>query len=120
MLAFVTVIHLFIAVLIIFLVLIQDSSGGALGSLGGSSGANSVFGSAGAGNFLTKATTWAAIVFAATSIYLAYESGHHKGSVLDDLSATAPTTIQKTTPTQPEKPVKKKPDQKEQKPSQGQ
>ena len=83
MLAFLSVIHILISVALIVLVLLQDSKGGAMGILGGGGGANTVFGSSGAGDFLTKATRWVAIIFAVTCVGLAYLTTHKSGSVLD-------------------------------------
>ena len=52
--------------------LLQRGKGADLGaSLGGGS-ANTIFGSRGAGNFLTKITTASAVVFMGTSLTLAY------------------------------------------------
>ena len=91
MLAFLGIAHVIMALLLILLVLLQDSKGGAMGMLGGGGGgANSLFGGSGAAPFLVKATRWVAIVFAATSIGLAYMTAQKDKSVLD--SYTPPTT----------------------------
>ena len=75
------------ALILIILVLLQDSKGGAMGMLGGGSGNSSVFGSTGAGNFLVKATRTVAIIFAITSVGLVYMTTKRGSSVLDKLEA---------------------------------
>lgn len=89
MFTFLTIIHMFVAVFLILFVLLQDSKGGAMGSLGGgASGSNSVFGSTGASSFLVKATRVVAILFAATCIILTVKTvslaGKSGPSVIDD------------------------------------
>ncbi len=91
MLAFISVIHVFMAVILIILVLLQDSKGGAMGMLGGSGG-NTVFGSTGAASFLVKATRWIAVAFAVTSISLAYMTSQKNESVLDKFAPAGAST----------------------------
>ena len=69
---FVTVLHVLVCLILIGLVLLQKGKGAEIGAVFGGSSASTIFGSAGAGNFLTKLTTWAAVVFMVTSFYLAY------------------------------------------------
>ena len=88
MLTILAIIHLIVAVLIIIFVLLQDSKGGALGALGGGSGASTVWGSSGAGNILVTATRWLAIVFAVTCVSLAYLTTHKGTSVIDQVPGT--------------------------------
>jgi len=69
---FVYALHFIVCFVLIGVVLLQRGKGADLGaSLGGGS-ANTVFGSRGAGNFLTKITTASAITFMATSLTLSY------------------------------------------------
>jgi len=66
------VLHFVVCFILIGVVLLQRGKGQDLGaSLGGGS-ANTIFGSRGAGNFLTKITTASAIVFMGTSLSLSY------------------------------------------------
>ena len=65
-------VHVLAALSIIGLVLIQQGKGAEMGSGFGSGASNTVFGSAGAGNFLTRATTIIVAVFFVTSLTLAY------------------------------------------------
>jgi preprotein translocase subunit SecG len=69
---FVYVLHFIVCFVLVAVVLLQRGKGADLGaSLGGGS-ANTIFGSRGAGNFLTKITTASAITFMATSLTLSY------------------------------------------------
>jgi len=71
------------SLLIIVLVLLQQGKGADMGAAFGSGSAGSVFGSAGAANFLSRATKWAAVVFFATTIGLAWVSHHPAGSPIE-------------------------------------
>ena len=66
------VIHLFLAIGLVVLVLIQHGKGADMGAAFGSGSSSSVFGSAGAGNFLSRATGIMATLFFITSLSLAY------------------------------------------------
>ncbi len=85
------VIHVFLALGVIGLVLIQHGkgadAGAAFGSGGGAGGASaSVFGSRGSGSFLTRMTTLFALAFFATSLVLFFFASQRDstiGSVVD-------------------------------------
>jgi preprotein translocase subunit SecG len=69
---FVYALHFIACFVLVGVVLLQRGKGADLGaSLGGGS-ANTMFGSRGAGNFLTKITTASAVTFMATSLTLSY------------------------------------------------
>ncbi len=68
----VLVLHVIAALAIIGLVLIQQGKGADAGSGFGAGASSTVFGSGGAGNFLSKATTWVAVAFFVTSFSLAF------------------------------------------------
>ncbi len=75
---------------VIGLVLIQQGKGSDVGASFGAGASQTVFGSAGSGNFLTKATTWLGILFFTICFGLAYWSAHHaKEGVKFDFSAPA-------------------------------
>lgn len=65
MLAFITIIHLIVCVLLTIVILMQASKGGGLsGAFGGQGGSmGAVFGGRGAGDFLSKATIVLATIF---------------------------------------------------------
>lgn len=114
MIIFVTVIHVVVSIGLILVVLLQTGKGADMGAVfGGSS--STIFGSSGAGNFLTRLTTGMAIVFMITSLTLGYFSGKKLSSSVFDRGkieveqaprqpAPAPATPQPQAP-QPEKPA---------------
>ena len=69
---FVYALHFIVCIILIGVVLLQRGKGADLGASLGGGGANTIFGSRGAGNFLTKITTASAIIFMSTSLTLAY------------------------------------------------
>jgi preprotein translocase subunit SecG len=69
---FLYALHFIACFVLIAVVLLQRGKGADLGASLGGGGANTVFGSRGAGNFLTKITTASAITFMATSLSLSY------------------------------------------------
>lgn len=64
------VIDLIVAIALIGLVLIQHGKGADMGASFGGGGSNTVFGSTGSGNFLTRATAILATIFFAVSLAL--------------------------------------------------
>lgn len=68
---------------IIVLVLLQQGKGADMGSAFGGGSAGSLFGASGAANFLSRMTKWAAIVFFASTMGLAWVAHHPSGSMLD-------------------------------------
>jgi preprotein translocase subunit SecG len=88
----ITVIHVLVSVGLILVVLLQTGKGAEVGAVfGGSS--STIFGSSGAGNFLTRLTTGMAIVFMMTSLTLGYFAGKKPTSTIFD--NRAPVTEQK-------------------------
>ena len=71
---FLLVLHVMVCLVLILVVLLQRGKGSDMGSALGGGGSNTVFGSRGAGNFLTKLTTGAAIGFMLTSLSLSYQT----------------------------------------------
>ncbi|XOV90740.1 MAG: preprotein translocase subunit SecG [Pseudomonadota bacterium] len=71
------VFHVLAALAIIGLVLVQQGKGADMGSGFGGGSSNTVFGSVGSGNFLTRATTTIAIAFFVTSFVLAFFAKQH-------------------------------------------
>lgn len=65
------IVNVFAAVAVIGLTLIQQPKGD-MGSAFGGGGSQSMFGSRGSANFLTKSTSWMCFVFFASSLSLAY------------------------------------------------
>ncbi len=71
---FVTLVHIMTCLLLVSVVLLQHGRGADVGAAFGSGASQTVFGARGAGNFLTRLTTGAAIVFMVTSLTLSYFS----------------------------------------------
>ena len=86
----VLVLHILAAVGIVVLVLLQHGKGADMGAAFGSGSAGSLFGSAGAANFLSRTTAILAAVFFASSLGLTYFSTPSKsGGVTEGLAAPA-------------------------------
>ena len=66
------VLHVVACVFLIAVVLLQRGKGAEIGAVFGSGASSTVFGSRGAGNFLTKLTTVSAVIFMLTSLSLSY------------------------------------------------
>lgn len=79
----ITIIHVLVSVGLILVVLLQTGKGAEVGAVFGGSSAT-IFGSSGAGNFLTRLTTGMAIVFMATSLILGYFAGRKPSSTIFD------------------------------------
>lgn len=83
MVVLIIAIHVLVCLVLTIVVLLQQGKGADVGAVfGGSS--QTVFGSSGAGNFLTKLTGALAVVFFATSMLLAYASTKHVTSSIFD------------------------------------
>ena len=76
------IIHVVVCVALIMIVLLQTGKGADMGAAFGGGSSQTLFGSTGASTFLSKATTIAAIIFMVTSLWLAYNSSHKKGSTI--------------------------------------
>jgi preprotein translocase subunit SecG len=72
MTTFLVVLHVMVCLILIVVVLLQRGKGAEIGAVFGGGASSTVFGSRGAGNFLTRITTGAAIIFMVTSMALAY------------------------------------------------
>jgi preprotein translocase subunit SecG len=66
------VLHVVVCVFLIAVVLLQRGKGAEIGAVFGGGASGTVFGSRGAGNFLTKLTTISATIFMLTSLSLSY------------------------------------------------
>src|SRR5215813_4194115 len=85
----VTIIHVIVSIGLILVVLLQTGKGAEVGAVfGGSS--STIFGSSGAGNFLTRLTTGMAIVFMITSLTLGYFAGRKPSATIFDSRTPTP------------------------------
>jgi len=87
---FIKVFHILVSVILIFVVLLQSGKGASMGAaFGGSS--NALFGATGSNTFMTKLTTFIAVLFIITCLTLAYMSSHMATSTLmSDVQSEAP------------------------------
>jgi preprotein translocase subunit SecG len=85
MFALLVVMHVLVSIILILIVLLQGGKGAEIGAaFGGAS--QTVFGSAGPTDFLSKLTTWSAAIFMVTSLSLAYlSSGKSVPSVVEKI-----------------------------------
>jgi preprotein translocase subunit SecG len=93
----ITVIHVIVSIGLILVVLLQTGKADMGAVFGGSS--STIFGSSGAGNFLTRLTTGMAIVFMITSLTLGYFAGHKPSATIFDSrtpSSPAPSAVPET------------------------
>jgi preprotein translocase subunit SecG len=99
---FLFTLHILTCVSLIIVVLIQRGKGSDMGAMLGGGGSNTVFGARGAGNFLTKLTTGAAVIFMITSLSLSYlATQDSKDSIFDGaaIEETLPAAeLQKAAP----------------------
>ncbi len=83
------VVHLLVALAIIGLIMIQQGKGADMGASFGAGASQTLFGSSGSGNALTKATSWLVAAFFATSFALAVVA-NEKTAPVDDLGIEIP------------------------------
>jgi preprotein translocase subunit SecG len=90
MIIMVTIVHIIVCIGLILVVLLQTGKGAEVGAVfGGSS--STIFGSSGAGNFLSRLTTAMAIVFMMTSLTLGYFAGRKPSETIFDNQPAATT-----------------------------
>jgi preprotein translocase subunit SecG len=75
------IVYLIVAVMLIGFVLIQQGKGAGMGASFGSGGSNTVFGSTGSGNFLTRTTAVLATLFFVISLILGNQTADKEKSV---------------------------------------
>ena len=84
-------IHILIAIALVAVILLQRSEGGGLG-IGGSSSGGGFMTARGTANLMTRATTFLAIGFFATTVVLAILAGYSNepASIVDEVLQQAP------------------------------
>ena len=118
---FILVIHIFAAVSLIALVLVQQGRGATIGAAFGSGASQTVFGSRGSGSFLLRVTIGFVIIFFSTSIGLNYMASKAVkqekqlvlpvlpgGNIPEPKAAVTPNSIPATTPAVDKQPGSKK------------
>ncbi len=89
------IVHLLVALAIIGLIMLQQGKGADMGASFGAGASQTLFGSDGSGNVLTKATAWLVVLFFATSFGLALIA-NEKTVVVDDIGLDIP--VQQSAP----------------------
>ena len=91
----IVIVHVIVAIAIVGLVLLQQGKGADAGAAFGSGSSNTVFGSAGSGNFLTRSTSIAATIFFITSLSLAIFARQNTGvGAVEGMPIVNPTLLQ--------------------------
>jgi len=93
---FIVLIHVVVCIALILIVLLQTGKGADMGAAFGGGSSQTVFGSTGAGTFLSKMTTGAAVIFMLTSLSLAYFSS--RGPTSSVMPAATPPPVTQDTP----------------------
>ena len=90
------IVYLIVAVMLIGFVLIQQGKGAGMGASFGSGGSNTVFGSTGSGNFLTRTTAILATLFFVISLILGNQTADKEKSVDEWQNLEVPASEQLT------------------------
>lgn len=104
MVVLVTVLHILVCLFLIAVVLLQSGKSADIAAAFGGQGSQTAFGPRAAANALTKATTWAAIIFMLTSFTLAIMATRRAGqggSVLSGTSSAPASKAPAQTPAPP-------------------
>jgi preprotein translocase subunit SecG len=88
------IVYLIVAVMLIGFVLIQQGKGAGMGASFGSGGSNTVFGSTGSGNFLTRTTAILATLFFVISLILGNQTADKEKSVDEWQNLEVPVAVQ--------------------------
>ncbi len=110
-----TTIHVLVSFLLVVVVLLQSGKAADLAGAFGGAGSQTAFGPRGAATFLSKATTWCAVMFMLTSIALGLRQTTFRpegSSVLEQFSKPAPKqqpAPAAPAPQQPEQPQQSAP-----------
>lgn len=95
----IVIVHVIVAIAIVGLVLLQQGKGADAGAAFGSGASQTVFGSAGSGNFLTRSTSIAATIFFITSLTLAIFARQNTGvGAVEGLPIVNPALLEQTAP----------------------
>jgi preprotein translocase subunit SecG len=86
---FLTVLHVMVCMVLVVVVLLQHGKGADIGAVFGGGASTTVFGSRGAGNFLTRLTTGAALLFMVTSLSLSYLANRQRSIFEEEAPPTA-------------------------------
>src|ERR1700723_2326309 len=91
--------HVIVCFVLIIVIMLQSGNAADLAGAFGGAGSQTAFGPRGAATFLSRATTWCAIVFMMTSLTLSFKrAGPSTGSnsVLEQTQSSAPAPAKST------------------------
>jgi preprotein translocase subunit SecG len=93
--------HVLVCFVLVIVIMLQSGNAADLAGAFGGSGSQTAFGPRGAATFLSRATTWCAIVFMATSLALSFKRATPSASTGSILEQTQPSGSPqtKTSPT---------------------
>jgi len=98
-----TALHVLVSLILLLVVLLQSGRAADLAGAFGGAGSQTAFGPRGAATFLSKATTFLAVVFMVTSLALAiFASSRQAQSVVQE---TTPPATQQSEPAEPAAPA---------------
>lgn len=91
------IVHLLVALAIIGLIMLQQGKGADMGASFGAGASQTLFGSSGSGNVLTRATAWLVALFFASSFSLALLA-NQKSESSADLDLEIPAAVEAAAP----------------------
>jgi len=101
------VVYLLVALAVIGLVLVQQGKGASMGASFGAGASNTVFGSSGSGNFMTRATGILATLFFVLSLVLGALSHNRTKPAENWTDLSAPVAVEQVKEKVVEAPIKK-------------
>lgn len=101
----ITVIHVIVCLFLIAVVLLQSGKSADIAAAFGGMGSQTAFGTRTAATVLTKATTWAAIIFMLTSITLSVYATRNAGRSRSVLGSTSSAPVRSTPAQKPPAPA---------------
>jgi len=90
--------HILVCLMLIFVIMLQSGSAADLAGAFGGAGSQTAFGPRGAATFLTKATTWCAVVFMMSSLALSLKRAPTMAQGSSILEQTMPSTPTRRAP----------------------
>jgi preprotein translocase subunit SecG len=86
--------HVLVCFILVIVIMLQSGNAADLAGAFGGAGSQTAFGPRGAATFLSRATTWCAIVFMMTSLALSFkrtpDQASSTGSILEQTQSSAP------------------------------
>jgi preprotein translocase subunit SecG len=103
--------HVLVCFVLVIVIMLQSGSAADLAGAFGGAGSQTAFGPRGAATFLSRATTWCAIVFMMTSLALSLKRAPagslSTGSVLEETQQPGPAKSRSAVPQMPAQPAQK-------------